>query len=69
MYEEQDKVLHWKFSKVEKILSDFDLSLSLYKDSSLISRINRNEDVVLDSFFEEAFKISLQIYEMTSRGI
>ncbi len=53
-------------SEVEKILSDFDLSLSLYKDSSLISRINRNEDVIIDSYFEEAFKISQKVYEMTS---
>ena len=30
--------------KVEKILHDFDMSLSLYNDSSIISRINRNED-------------------------
>jgi len=52
--------------EVEKILSGFDLSLSLYKDSSLISRINRNEDVVIDSYFEEAFKISRLVYDMTS---
>jgi len=35
-------------SEMEKILTDFDMSLSLYKDSSVISRINRNEDVVPD---------------------
>ena len=29
--------------KVEKILHDFDMSLSVYQDSSIISRINRNE--------------------------
>ena len=46
--------------KVEKILHDFDMSLSVYKDSSIISRINRNEDVVPDSFFTEVFnKIGL----------
>jgi len=53
-------------NEVENILSDFDLSLSLYKDSSIISRINRNEDVVIDSYFEEAFIISRQVYELTS---
>lgn len=51
--------------KVEKILSDFDLSLSLYKDSSIISKINRNEDVVPDSFFTEVFRKSALISEMT----
>lgn len=51
--------------KVEKTLADFDLSLSLYKDSSIISKINRNEDVVPDSFFTEVFRKSVLISEMT----
>ena len=52
-------------NKVEKILSDFDMSLSVYKDSSIISKINRNEDVVPDSFFIEVFTKSVLISEMT----
>jgi thiamine biosynthesis lipoprotein len=52
-------------NKVEKILSDFDMSLSVYKDSSIISKINRNEDVVPDSFFTEVFRKSVLISEMT----
>lgn len=51
--------------KVEKILSDFDMSLSVYKDSSIISRINRNENVVPDSFFTEVFRKSVIISQMT----
>ena len=51
--------------KVEKILHDFDMSLSLYKDSSIISRINRNEEVVADSFFTEVFTKSALVSEMT----
>jgi thiamine biosynthesis lipoprotein len=51
--------------KVEKILSDFDMSLSLYKDNSVISRINRNEDVLPDSYFTEVFKKSSEVYRMT----
>jgi FAD:protein FMN transferase len=51
--------------KVEKILSDFDMSLSLYKDSSIISRINRNESAVPDSFFTEVFRKSALISKMT----
>ena len=51
--------------KVEKTLADFDLSLSLYKDSSIISKINRNEDVLPDSFFTEVFRKSVLISEMT----
>jgi FAD:protein FMN transferase len=51
--------------KVEKILSDFDMSLSLYNKSSILSKINRNEDAVADSFFTEAFQKSAKISEMT----
>ncbi len=51
--------------KVETILYDFDMSLSLYKDSSIISRINRNENVIPDDFFTEVFEKSAKISEMT----
>jgi FAD:protein FMN transferase len=51
--------------KVEKILADFDMSLSLYKDSSIISKINRNEDVVADTFFSEVFRKSVIISQIT----
>jgi FAD:protein FMN transferase len=52
-------------NKVEKILQDFDMSLSVYKDSSVISKINRNEQVVPDSFFTEVFRKSVNISQMT----
>jgi len=52
-------------SEVEKILHDFDMSLSLYVDSSILSKVNRNEDVIVDAFFTEAFKKSAEITEMT----
>jgi len=51
--------------QVAKILSDFDLSLSLYMDSSILSKVNRNEDVKVDTFFTEVFKESAAISEMT----
>ena len=41
------------------------MSLSVYKDSSIISKINRNEDAVPDSFFTEVFRKSVLISEMT----
>jgi thiamine biosynthesis lipoprotein len=50
---------------VEKILRDFDMSLSMYKDESVLSKINRNEDVKVDTFFEEVYKESVAISEMT----
>lgn len=52
-------------AKIEKVLHNFDLSLSLYNDSSVLSKINRNEEVIVDSFFTEAFRKSVIISEMT----
>ncbi|MCJ7447563.1 MAG: FAD:protein FMN transferase [Bacteroidales bacterium] len=51
---------------VEKILHDFDMSLSLYEDSSVLSRINRNETSVPDSFFSEVFIKSKEISQLTA---
>ena len=51
--------------KVDKILNDFDKSLSIYNDSSILSRINRNEDAVPDSFFTEAYRKSVLVNQMT----
>lgn len=51
--------------KVEKILHDFDMSLSIYQDSSLISKMNRNEAALTDSFFLEVFNKSVLISEIT----
>jgi len=48
-------------TEVEKILVDFDMSLSLYKDSSVISRLNRNEDVVPDEYFRNVFQIDFTV--------
>lgn len=52
-------------SQVERILNDFDMSLSLYKDSSILSKVNRNEDVVVDPYFEKAFRTSEEISALT----
>jgi thiamine biosynthesis lipoprotein len=50
---------------VEKIFHDFDMSLSLYNDSSIISKINRNEEVIVDTFFTEVFNKSNEISILT----
>lgn len=52
-------------SEVEKILKEFDLSLSLYVDSSILSKVNRNEDVQVDRYFSEAFRKSVEISELS----
>ena len=51
--------------QVDQLLHKFDMSLSIYIDSSIISRINRNEDAVPDSFFLDVYKRSVQVSEMT----
>jgi thiamine biosynthesis lipoprotein len=50
---------------VEKILQNFNMSLSLYEDSSVLSRINRNETTIPDSLFTEVFKRSKEIWQLT----
>ncbi|MGB8492314.1 MAG: FAD:protein FMN transferase [Bacteroidales bacterium] len=52
--------------QVERILNEFDMSLSLYKDSSILSKVNRNENVAVDPYFEKAFRISEEISALTS---
>jgi thiamine biosynthesis lipoprotein len=48
---------------VEKILHEIDLSLSVYNDSSVISRLNRNETDRPDEMFTEVFNRSKEISE------
>jgi thiamine biosynthesis lipoprotein len=51
--------------QVETILHNFDLSLSVYNDSSIISKINRNEDATPDSFFVDVYNKSVLISELS----
>ncbi len=53
-------------SNTEKILHDFDMSLSLYQDSSVLSKVNRNENVVADPYFEEIYAKSVILSELTN---
>jgi FAD:protein FMN transferase len=50
---------------VDSIFHDFDMSLSIYNDSSIISRVNRNEMVAIDTFFTEVFNKSREISLLT----
>lgn len=51
---------------VDSILLAVDNSLSVYNDSSLISRINRNEEVLADTLFVNVFNRSREIWELSS---
>lgn len=50
---------------IEAELKRFDFSLSPFNDSSVISRVNRNEEVVTDSFFQTCFRRSMEISRRT----
>lgn len=52
--------------EIEKLLADFDLSLSAYVQESILSRVNRNEtNVMLDDYFITVFNKSKEIYTLT----
>lgn len=57
---------HYDFRKeIESLLSTFEKSLSVYDKSSIISRINRNEDVEVDDYFETVFNRAKEISNHT----
>ena len=51
--------------EIEAELKRFDQSLSPFNDSSVISRVNRNEELVTDSFFQKCFNRSMEISHET----
>lgn len=51
--------------EIEAELQRFDDSLSPFNNSSIISRINRNEELVTDSFFQNCFNRSIEISRET----
>ena len=51
--------------EIEAELKRFDLSLSPFNDSSVISRVNRNEEIVTDTFFQKCFNRSMEISRET----
>ena len=51
---------------IEKLLSDFNKSVSLYDTASIISRVNNNEkDVILDEYFIMCFNKSMEVSKAT----
>lgn len=52
-------------SEVEQLLARFDSSLSIYNSASIISKVNRNEAVVPDSFFIGCFSLAQKISRQT----
>jgi thiamine biosynthesis lipoprotein len=52
-------------NEIDQILKQFDLSLSTYITESIVSKINRNETVKIDSFFKHNFLLAKDIYQLT----
>lgn len=52
-------------STILQRLQAVDASLSMFNPNSIVSRINANQDVVVDSLFTEVFNLSQQVSEQT----
>lgn len=50
---------------IEKVLGEVDASLSPFNDTSIITHVNRNEDVALDNLFLDVFRLAQKINEDT----
>ncbi|MDR0581520.1 MAG: FAD:protein FMN transferase [Prevotellaceae bacterium] len=47
---------------IDSVLEQIDHALSVYNPQSIISKVNRNEAVMVDSFFTAVFRRSYEIY-------
>ena len=46
--------------EIDSIFHAVDMSVNLWVDSSIISKVNRNEDITLDSIFLDNFRIAME---------
>lgn len=52
--------------EIKAQLARMDSSLSIYNRASIISRVNRNDDVVVDSLFEHMFRVAEEITRISN---
>ncbi|MCR5819785.1 MAG: FAD:protein FMN transferase [Bacteroidaceae bacterium] len=52
--------------EIQAVLAEVDCSLSMFNQQSIISQINRNEDVVTDSMFRRVFALSQEVSKVTN---
>ena len=50
---------------IKKIFDGIDSSLSLWEENSTVSRVNRNEDVLLDDIFIDNFNAAIKFSQLT----
>jgi thiamine biosynthesis lipoprotein len=66
VYEDPARFIPEKMKEiVDTIFYNFDMSVSSYNASSIISKVNRNETVIVDTFFTEIFNKSREISLLT----
>lgn len=53
-------------NEIEKILIDFDYSVSTYNSNSIISKINTNQSTIVDKYFVKCFKTAKKIWKKTN---
>lgn len=51
--------------EIDSILDAFDQSVSIYQSQSIVSKVNRNEDVLLDEWFINNFEEAIRIAKLT----
>jgi thiamine biosynthesis lipoprotein len=52
-------------SALDSLLKEFDQSVSVYQPNSIVSKVNRNEDIELDEWFIDNFNLSQQVSKET----
>lgn len=52
--------------EIEAELKRFDFSLSPFNPNSIISKVNRNEDITVDTLFRNVFNRSIEISDLTN---
>ena len=52
-------------NEIVDIFNEIDMSMSTYKKTSIISRVNNNNSVQLDDHFKNVFSFSKKIYDIT----
>lgn len=52
--------------EIEEELKRFDASLSPFNESSVITKVNQNEDIIVDTLFRNVFNRSMDISEETN---
>ena len=62
-YDSQNRNLK---TQIDSLLDDFNKTASIYESSSIISKVNRNEEVVLNTDFVEIFNSAMKVSKNTN---